>query len=262
MGKANMSKEATNAAVRNQFGAVAAAYATSAVHASGPDLAAMIDAAGVKGGERVLDMACGAGHTALAFAARGTETVAVDLTPEMLEVAAGLARERGMANITFQQADASALPFAGAEFDLVVTRYAAHHFAEPAVALREAARVLRPGGRFLLVDTVSPEDAALDTFLNAVELLRDDSHVRDWRASEWVRMLKGAGFEADVRERLAVSLDGLSWVARAQTPTSRVAMLKEILAGASPARRAVFEIRDEPWGFSIPVALVAGRLVD
>lgn len=255
-----MGYEATNAAIRQQFGAAAAAYATSAVHASGPDLAAMLETADLQGGERVLDLACGAGHTAMAFAARGAETVAVDLTPEMLGVASALAHERKIESITFREADAAALPFEAASFDLVVTRYAAHHFADPAAVLREAARVLRPGGRFLLVDTVAPEYPALDTFLQSLELLRDDSHVRDWRASEWVRMLAGARFEAEVVARLAVALDGASWTARAQTSPSRVAMLKELFASASPARRAAFEIRDEPWGFSIPVALLQGRL--
>lgn len=255
-----MSHEATNAAIRQQFGAAAAAYATSAVHASGPDLAAMLETADLQVGERVLDLACGAGHTAMAFAARGAETVAVDLTPEMLGVASALAHERKIESITFREADAAALPFEAASFDLVVTRYAAHHFADPAAVLREAARVLVPGGRFLLVDTVAPEDPALDTFLQALELLRDDSHVRNWRASEWVRMLTGAGFDAEVVARLAVALDGSSWTARAQTSPSRVAMLKGLFASASPARRAAFEIRDEPWGFSIPVALLQGRL--
>ena len=255
-----MSDAATNEAVRRQFAAAAAAYATSAVHAGGPDLAALVEAAGLRGAERVLDLGCGAGHTGLALAPRAAEVVAVDLTPEMLEVAAGLARERGLANVTFERADVAALPFPENSFDLVATRFAAHHFAAPDRALAEAARVLRPGGTFLLVDTVAPEDPALDTFFNAFELLRDDSHVRDWRGSEWVRMLGAAGFEASVLDRFAIWHDGAAWAARAQTPASRVAMIRELFAGASAARRAAFEIRDEPWAFTMPVALVRGRL--
>jgi SAM-dependent methyltransferase len=252
-----MTRASTNDAVRRQFGAAATAYATSSVHASGPDLTALVEAAALTGAERVLDLGCGAGHTALALAPRAASVTAVDLTAEMLAVAAGLARQRNLANVTFELADVAALPFPAASFDVVVSRYAAHHFAAPERALAEAARVLRPGGAFLLVDTVAPEDPALDTFFNAVELLRDDSHVRNWRGSEWLRMFQGAGFEATIRERFAVGLDGGAWVARMQTPPSRVAMLRELFATASAARRAGFEIRDTPWGLSIPVALIA-----
>ena len=66
--------------VRRQFGPVAAAYATSAVHVTGPDLTAMLGAADLRGDERVLDVAPGAGHTALAFAPRVASVTAVDLT--------------------------------------------------------------------------------------------------------------------------------------------------------------------------------------
>lgn len=249
-----------NEAIRQQFGAAAAAYATSAVHASGPDLDAMVEAAALRGSERVLDLACGAGHASFAFASGAAAVTGVDMTPEMVAVAADLARRRGIGNVSFQEADVAALPFAAHSFDLVVTRYAAHHFADPAAVLREAARVLVPGGRFLLVDTVAPEDPALDTFFNAIELLRDDSHVRNWRASEWVRMVRGAGFESEVGGRFAIALDGASWVARSRTPAAKVAMIRELFAAAAPARRAALDIRDEPWGFSVPVALVAARL--
>lgn len=242
--------------VRRQFGAAAAAYATSAVHASGPDLRALVEAARLTGTERVLDMGHGAGHTAIAVAAKAASVTAVDLTPEMVEVATALARERGVTNATFEVADVAALPFTDGSFDLVTNRLSAHHYPSPQQALAEALRVLRPGGRLLLIDTVAPEAPALDTWLNAVELLRDASHVRNWRASEWVSMLRGAAFEgAIVLERWGIPIDGAAWVKRMQTPPSKVAMLRELFAEASPRTRVAFEVRDEPWGFSIPFAL-------
>src|SRR3712207_709403 len=113
--------------VRAQFGAVAAAYATSSYHSSGPDLAALVSAAALTGREQVLDLGCGAGHTALAVAPHAASVTAVDLTPEMLDVAARLAADRGVANVTFRAADVAALPFENASFDLVTSRVSAHH---------------------------------------------------------------------------------------------------------------------------------------
>ena len=251
-----MSAAKTNQAVQRQFGAVATAYATSAVHASGPDLIALIAAAKLTGREHVLDMGCGAGHVSLAVAPNAAAVAAIDLTPEMLEVTASLAKQRGLANISTHCADVAELPFADATFDLVMSRYSAHHYAEPGRALAEAGRLLRPGGRFLLVDTVAPEDGALDTFFNSFELIRDPSHVRNWRASEWVRMATVAGFECRVLERFGIRIEGPAWVQRAQTPPWRATFLKQLFVEATDHQRAAFEVEDDPWAFSIPVTLI------
>ncbi|MGE0541547.1 MAG: class I SAM-dependent methyltransferase [Dehalococcoidia bacterium] len=245
--------------VRGQFGAVAAAYATSTYHSSGPDLAALVSAAGLTGRERVLDLGCGAGHTALAVAPHAAAVMAVDLTPEMLTVASGLAEARGITNITFRSADVAALPFEDAAFDLITSRVSAHHYADPEAALGEAARVLRPGGSILLIDTVAPEDPALDTFYNAVELLRDRSHVRNCRVSEWKRLLAGAGFEPETLLEFTIELDGASWVERSRTPAAMVAAIRALFENATPAARAAFDLRDgAAWGWTIPAALIKG----
>jgi ubiquinone/menaquinone biosynthesis C-methylase UbiE len=243
---------------RAQFGAVAETYATSSYHASGPDLQALVQAAALAPTDEVLDLGCGAGHTALATAPHVMHVTAVDVTPDMLATAARLAQQRGLSNITFQQADASQLPFDAARFDLVTSRVAAHHFADPSKALAEVRRVLKPGGRFVLVDAISPEDAPQDTFLNCIEILRDASHVRDWRVSEWLRMLAESGLlEPTLVETFGIWLDGQEWVERMRTPATKVAMLRQLFAEASPAQQREFAIRDgDGWGFRLGLALL------
>lgn len=243
--------------IRRQFGDVAAQYATSPIHASGPDLEAMLAAVPLTGGERLLDAGCGAGHTALAFAPRVAEVVAVDLTEPMLAQARRLAAGRGLTNVTFQQGDIEDLPFPDASFDIVTSRYSAHHYPHPAAALREVARVLRPGGACLLVDVVAPDDPAQDTFLNAIELLRDPSHVRDHTAAQWLALLTGAGLRAEALGRWPLRLAFEAWVRRMNTPARSIAALRGLLAGAPAEVRAAFAI--EPDGsFTVPVALLRG----
>ncbi len=246
--------------VQQNFGTAAADYATSSYHAAGPDLKLLVERAALTGAEAVLDVGTGAGHTALAVAPHAASVVGVDLTQEMLEQARGLAASRRLGNVTFVEGDALALPFEPASFDVVTSRQSAHHYADIGRAIDETRRVLRPGGRFLLIDTVSPEDPALDTFLNCVELLRDASHVRDWRASEWVRMLEARGLTVTIHERFGIPLDGADWTRRMRTPASKVAMIRELFETATRAQRSAFELRDDPWGWTIEAVLLEARL--
>ncbi|HEU5100682.1 MAG TPA: methyltransferase domain-containing protein [Roseiflexaceae bacterium] len=244
--------------VQKQFAPVAANYATSAVHVAGPDLTAMLAAADARADQRVLDAGCGAGHTALAFAPLVAEVVALDLTEAMLAQGRKLSRDRGIANIIFQRGDVERLPFPDASFDLVTSRYSAHHYPHPQVALGEFTRVLKPGGAFLLVDVVSPEPPAHDTFLNAIELLRDPSHVRDHTVEQWRRMIEAAGLAAEALETWPLRLEFESWVARMQTPFLAITQIRALIDGAPRDIRAALAI-EQGYSFSVPTALLRGR---
>ena len=102
-------------------------------------------------------------------------------------------RSRGSTNVAFVLGDVEALPFRDGAFDAVTCRIAAHHFANVAAALRQAHRVLRPGGSFLIQDILGHDDPAANAFITEVERRRDPSHVRAYRASEWKAFLRAAG---------------------------------------------------------------------
>jgi SAM-dependent methyltransferase len=246
--------------VRDQFGPAAGSYAVSDVHVGGPDLEAMLRAVPLTGRERLLDVGTGAGHTALAFAPHVAEVVALDLTEAMLEQARAEAARRGLGNLHCQLGNAEALPFPSASFDLVTSRLAAHHFAHADAAVAEIARILRPGGSLLLEDSMAPEDPAQDTFFNAIELLRDPSHVRNYSPSQWLRELSACGIEAEVLGWWALYQDFDEWVERTRTPETAVAELRRLFDTAPSEIRSTLALNSRgPRSLSVPCALIRGR---
>lgn len=252
-----MSDTSINQSIQQQFGAVAANYTTSAVHASGADLQGLIAAAALTGSERVLDVGCGAGHVTIGLAGQARELVAVDLTEAMLAQTRAQVAAKGYTNVRVESADAMALPFASGSFDLAVSRYAAHHFADPLSAIRDIFRVIKPGGRWLLVDVVSPPEPMADTFLNAIEILRDPSHVRDHTIDQWLAMYAAAGFVGTHEQTWSVRLEFTSWVTRMATPAHEVAQLQRMLTAAPAAVKRALGIEADG-SFHIPVALISG----
>ena len=171
--------------VNAQFGAAAAAYSSSLTHGDPAALRAIVELAAPKPADVVLDIATGAGHTALALAPHVASVIAYDVTEQMLAETARNAAARGLTNVATRQGTAEALPFSDASFDIVTVRQAPHHYADVRAAVREMARVAKPGARVVIVDSVSPEDSSLDRQWNEIETLRDPSHVRNYSASEW-----------------------------------------------------------------------------
>jgi SAM-dependent methyltransferase len=215
----------------------------SAGHAGGEDLDQLVTWGRAVAPRRVLDLATGGGHTALAFAALARELTAMDVTEPMLRAARGLLGERGIAHVRFVAGDVARLPFADNAFEVVTCRLAAHHFADLGPAVREVQRVLRPGGSFLVEDILGHDDAELAAFITEVERRRDPSHLRAYRATEWKALLRGAGLTVMDSVVLSKSRPWDDWIRRMRmTDAARDAL--ESFIRTAPARcREAFAFR-------------------
>ena len=156
----------------------------------------------------------GASLTALALASRVSSVVLTDPVPAMLATARRLLSEAGIGNAEFVEAVAERLPFPDASFDIVTTRLAAHHFDDVALAFREVARVLRPGGLFIFVDTLAPNEAESAAYQDEVETLRDPTHRRIHTQREWIAFCEAAGLRVEKTEVVRKAHDFEPWLER------------------------------------------------
>jgi len=251
-----MGERSHDAVVSEQFSPQAQSYLTSAVHSQGEDLTALARVVGTRPEALALDLGCGGGHASFLLAPLVQKVVAYDLSEAMVATVRSEAARRGLGNLDAQQGSAERLPYPDAAFDVVVSRYSTHHWLDVVAGLREARRVLKPGGLAVFMDVVTPGSALLDTWLQSLELLRDPSHVRNYSVEEWQAMLAKVGFRPGELSRFRLRLEFLSWIKRMKTPDVHVRAIQSLLACAGAEVVSHFAVEADG-SFTIDTMLIA-----
>ncbi|MDR3633343.1 MAG: class I SAM-dependent methyltransferase [Isosphaeraceae bacterium] len=244
----------------DQFTRQAVPFRQMPAHSDRDAFRLVLSACQLKPDDLVLDVACGPGLTACAFAEVAAHVTGIDLTPAMIDEARSLQWEKSLGNVAWHVGDVTALPFPDAAFSVVFTRYSFHHLLDPGTVLAEMVRVAKPGGRVVVVDvyTSSPQQAEL---YNQVEKLRDPSHVRALALDELRSLFESAGLTGASTDfyNLDVSLEqllGSSFPSAGDADKVRQIFAHDIgtdRLGVS-ARRVDGEIH-----FVFPIVILAGR---
>jgi SAM-dependent methyltransferase len=191
--------EQHNERIRDQFTRQAIPFAAAPEIRNDDALRRVVEMADAGPADTVLDVACGPGLLACAFARVAARVTGVDLTPKMLEQASALQQRLGLTNLAWCEGDVAHLPFSDASFSIVTSRFAFHHLLDPLAVLVEMRRVCQPGGRIVVADAAPASDKA-DAF-NQMETLRDPSHVRARPVDEIVALFAAAGLPGPTIKR-------------------------------------------------------------
>jgi ubiquinone/menaquinone biosynthesis C-methylase UbiE len=241
-----MALNPTQTAARDQFQRHSANYGKSHILANTEDVALALAGIAILPGARALDVATGGGHTALYLAGRGLVVTASDISPAMLDSASRLAAERGL-SIETRLHEAENFPYPDASFDLVTCRVAAHHFSDRSAFLSEVARVLKPGGHFLLIDGSIPDgEPVAEEWIHQVEKLRDPSHGRLVSPNGWKVLCEENRLRVVRCETTPFKQPDLNWYfeTAGTTPENREKVL-ELVRNAPDSARRVFRIGEE-----------------
>jgi ubiquinone/menaquinone biosynthesis C-methylase UbiE len=226
-----------NEVVRREFSRQADTFDDDSVFAN-PRLAAWItrNLEPIHEATTLLEVACGAAHMSEFLAPRIRQAIGADLTPAMLANGKQRLDARDVRNVLLQLGDVYELPFVDESFDLVVCRFAVHHFDRPAVAISEMARVCVAGGRVAIVDMVA--DATRNDAFNDMERRRDPSHTRALSVDELHQHMRAAGLDLMHTTDTEINVDVEHWLAQAKTPPDVAdairAEIKTEVAGGPP----------------------------
>ena len=255
-----MSKSTHSDLILDQFTRQAVPFATAPSIKDEAALRLVVEFSGAGPDDTVLDVACGPGLIVVAVARVAGHATGIDLTPAMLERARTHAAGQGVTNVSWQQGDVLPLPYADASFSIVSSRFAFHHFLDPLAVLTQMARVCRPGGTVIVVDSAPAPDKA-DAF-NRMEVVRDPSHVRALPEAEHLELFRQAGLPSPrvTHYRLEGELESL--IARSFPKPGDDATLRRIFADSLAGDPLGIQARRDPDGrirYGYPVAVLAAR---
>lgn len=186
----------------------------------------IVEASAVQPHARVLDVACGPGLVVSAFAERAEHVSGIDVVPAMIERARELLR--GITNVELVLGDVRALPFADRSFEVVVSRFAFHHFQEPDLVLQEMRRVCKPGGCIVVADLLGSEDPAKARAFHALEMRRDPSHARARPLGELLAHFERAGLPHELYTRFRLPFELEALLARSFPPDGDRDSLRDV----------------------------------
>jgi ubiquinone/menaquinone biosynthesis C-methylase UbiE len=231
--------------VRDTWSRYAAAFVAEGSAAEDrASLRTLVELCALPPGSLVVDVGCGAGYTAFAFARAGCRAIGLDPTHSMLVAVGEGWIERGLPEGARRvEAWAEALPFAAGCLDGVVAHRAPHQFRDRAGWLSEARRILHPDGVLGLADQ-SPPDGWED-WHNTLERLRDPTHDRSLSPREWRELVEAAGF-AVLQEAVVAQLhDVEEWLDRVDCPPARRREVVDMLRDAPPEVAVAYAIGTE-----------------
>jgi len=191
-------KQSHKESIIDQFTRQAVPFAQKPELSQKEALDLLIEATAVSGTDTVLDVACGPGIVACAFAEKGHHVTGIDITPAMIEQAKKRQTEKGLTNLSWLIGDISPLPFPDSSFSMVVTRFSFHHFIHPKAVLKEMVRVCKSGGTVMVADIALPPEKA--AAFNVVEKMKDPSHTRALTEREFIETAREQGIQ-DIRTK-------------------------------------------------------------
>lgn len=252
------------AMAQERFGEAAEAYAKCQVQSNDYTLKRLVELLKPQVEWDALDVACGAGHTAVRLAPFVKSIIAVDITEQMLTQTLALARSQGLKNIKTTRAEATSIPIKSGTIDLVSCRLAVHHFSEPGKFWREARRVLKENGSLAIVDSHLPENTALDE-INWIQKLHDPSHAKCLTRSQIEENYLASGFKLTAIEEGAIRLGFNSWTKRVSLAENVVKEIRErMTTKASRDTADVLKIEpdvDEGFTFSFQRIIAIGKKI-
>lgn len=233
-----------NHAVALAFSRQATSFNASATANAQEILDAIVEHAEPQRSERWFEAACGPGIVSRLLAGLVESVHGVDLTQAMIDTARREAAAAALENVTFEVGDATATSLPDASFDGAVTRFSMHHLAVPARLISELTRLVRAGGKVVVVDHLADEDSESRSWAQEIERLRDPSHWACLSVTHLRQMGNEAGLELASEHTFSFELDFADWLLRG-TDDKSAHRLVELAIASRPAGTQCFTIRTD-----------------
>lgn len=233
--------------IRDAFTGQAESFATAAVANADEILDEIVALAEPAPNQHWLEAASGPGIISRRLAPHVGSVEGIDLTPAMVAKATGTADAAGIGNVTFALGDVGALERPDDHYDGAVTRFSVHHLAVPRRMLAELGRVVRPGGRIVVVDHLADDDDDALVWSQSIERLRDPSHWTCHTPRGLRKLAVDAGLRPVTETIRAVEMDFEDWLVRGGVDDAARADIDDLLAHRPDGAHS-FVVADTPHG--------------